>query len=244
VLGIDRSNRFVRNRVSHCGYSGTAIAGGIVMLNLKFDGDAAIESCDVVDTGISPDGTQMSSVPAVGIFVLGVATCEIADNRIVYESNATLNLALEHRAMWLIGVPAATLNLGAAQLEIAYGGALLSGNIFEGPGRTHLVEVPMVPIATGIPNLQYDLRFEKLTFANNRCDHTIAQGDAASTALLFGSHMIVTGNHVKGLHNIAAMDLGHRAHVMLLANYTTGAYRNAAATTAPSVPPNNFNVQI
>src|SRR5262249_55101831 len=88
-----------------------------------------------------------------------------------------------------------------------------------------------------------DIRFDKVTFANNRCDHLTPAGDAASTVALFGSHMIVMGNHVKApLRTVFSMDLGNRPRVALLGNYTTGDYVNVT-TTVPT-PRTSYNVLI
>jgi hypothetical protein len=175
---------------------------------------------------------------AIGIGAGALANVEVANNRVVYEGTNALDPNQEHRAVMLIGSLAYAADTAARRLEIAQGGALITGNVFQGPGRTHLVELLRVPIAP-----PFDLRFEKVTFANNRCDHSTMRGEGASTVALFGNHMIVTGNHVKAsLPSIFAMHLGNRPRVALLANYTTGGY-TAVNTTVPA-PLANFNVRI
>jgi hypothetical protein len=62
------------------------------------------------------------------------------------------------------------------------------------------------------------------------------------TADLFGSHMIVTSNHVKSPQGSLSIGLGARPQVALIANCTTGGYFQLN-TTVPA-PFNSFNVQV
>jgi hypothetical protein len=238
VNDIGRSNRFAHNRLAHCAYAATGAAVAIGVIGQGASIDLAIESCDIVNTGISPDGATVTPVAAVGIAAIRVATCEIVNNRIVYEDGAEtrLNPKLEHRALRLIGMPAYHVTVGAGELQFAQGGALIAGNTFQGPGRTNLVELQRVVVSE-----QLDYRFEKVTFANNRCDHSTAIGDKATTTVkLFGSHLIVTSNHVKAPPDVRAFDLGGRK-TGLMGNGTTGTYVNAGA--AIPLPIANFNFQ-
>ncbi|HEY3148167.1 MAG TPA: right-handed parallel beta-helix repeat-containing protein [Dongiaceae bacterium] len=238
VQNIDGSNRFVNNRIAHCAYAANDLAVGIGVLEFAANVDVIIESCEIVNTGVSPDRSQSTPGLAIGIGAGALANVEVANNRVVYEGTNALDPNQEHRAVMLIGSLAYAADTAARRLEIAQGGALITGNVFQGPGRTHLVELLRVPIAP-----PFDLRFEKVTFANNRCDHSTMRGEGASTVALFGNHMIVTGNHVKAsLPSIFAMHLGNRPRVALLANYTTGGY-TAVNTTVPA-PLANFNVRI
>ncbi len=238
VNDIGRSNRFTHNRLAHCAYAstGTAVAIGVVGQGASID--LAVESCDIVNTGIAPDGTTATPLAAVGIAAIRVSTCELANNRIVYEdgTEARLNQNLEHRAIGLIGMPAYHVTLASGEIQFAQGGALITGNLFQGPGRTYLVELQRVVVTD-----QLDFRFEKVTFANNRCDHSTAAGEQATTVKLFGSHLIVTSNHVKAPQGVRSFDLGGR-RTALLGNGTTGAIINAGA--AIPLPIANFNFQI
>ncbi len=192
VLNADRSLKLTHNRVAHCAWQAANIAFSIGILQSGVDLDAVIESCEVLDTGVSPDAAQSTGARAIGIAGGILTACQIANNRVAYEGPNALGPNLEHRALWLVGPLAYRVITGPGVIEIGQGGALINGNVFQGPGRTHLVELQRIVLTDNI-----DLRFEKVTFGTNRCEHLTQAGDAAATVLLFGTHMIVTGNHVK-----------------------------------------------
>jgi uncharacterized protein DUF6519/parallel beta helix pectate lyase-like protein len=237
VNDIGRSNRFAHNRLAHCAYAAAGAAVAIGVIGQGAGIDLTIESCDIINTGLSPDRATVTPVAAAGIAAIMVATCEITNNRVVYEDGAEtlLDQNLEHRAVGLVGMPAYHVAVGAGEVQFAQGAALIAGNTFQGPGRTNLVELRRV-----VASPQIDLRFEKVTFANNRCDHSTAAGDQATTVKLFGSHLIVTSNHVKAPQDVRAFDLGGRK-TGLLGNATTGTYVDAGA--AIPLPIANFNFQ-
>jgi hypothetical protein len=237
VNDIGRSNRFAHNRLAHCAYAAAGAAVAIGVIGQGAGIDLTIESCDIINTGLSPDRATVTPVAAAGIAAIMVATCEITNNRVVYEDGAEtlLDQNLEHRAVGLVGMPAYHVAVGAGEVQFAQGAALIAGNTFQGPGRTNLVELRRV-----VASPQIDLRFEKVTFANNRCDHSTAVGDQATTVKLFGSHLIVTSNHVKAPQDVRAFDLGGRK-TGLLGNATTGTYVDAGA--AIPLPIANFNFQ-
>jgi hypothetical protein len=237
VLNAERILRLTHNRISNCAYRAgdTAFSVGILQQGVPLD--VTIESCEVLDTGVSPDASQTASVRAIGIAAGILTACEIANNRVVYRNVNALNADLEHRALWLVGPLAYRVATGPALIEIGQGGALINGNVFHGPGRTHLVELQRIVLTDNI-----DLRFEKVTFGTNRCEHATGAGEAAATVRLFGTHMIVTGNHVKAPPGVNAFNLGNRPRVALLGNVTTGPYAGVS-TTVPT-PHTNFNVQL
>jgi hypothetical protein len=237
VFGLDGSHRFAYNRVAHCAYRATNVAVGVGILHLGANVDVVVESCEVVNTGVSPDHQEVAAVRAIGIGAGVIASCQIANNRVVYEGSSNLDVNLEHRALWLVGPLSFRAATGAAIIEFAQGGALISGNVFQGPGNTRLVELQRIQFTDNI-----DLRFEKVAFSNNRCEHITQRGDAAATVLLFGSHLIVIGNHVKAPRDVAAMHLGNRPRVALLGNYSTGPF--AAVNTTVPTPHTDYNVQI
>jgi hypothetical protein len=237
VLNAEGVLRLTHNRVAHCAWRAVNVALSIGILQTAAALDAVVESCEVLNTGVSPDASQATGVRAIGILAGIVTACEIANNRVTYAGENGLNANLEHRAVWLVGPLAYRVVTGPGVFELAQGGTLIHGNVFQGPGRTHLVELVRVVLTDNI-----DLRFEKVTFATNRCEHATAAGDAAATVRLFGSHMIVTGNHVKAPAGVNAFHLGSRPRVALLGNVTTGGYA-ALSTTVPT-PHTDFNVQI
>src|SRR5262249_17680780 len=143
----------------------------------------------------------------------------------------------EHRALVLIGTTAARIVLADRVVEVAQGGALVTDNYFQGLSVSRLVQIPVVSLTDTT-----SLRFEKLTFANNRCDHTGPGGDASVTADLFANHMIVTSNHVKSPLGSHSIGLGNRPQVALITNYTTGDYFQASSTVPAPIA--NFNIRV
>ena len=79
-----------------------------------------------------------------------------------------------------------------------------------------------------------------MTFANNRCEHATTRGDNKATVMLFGNHLIVSGNHVKAPRGVPSINLNSRPGTTL-GNCTTGIIANFG-TTIP-VPMASFNVQ-
>ena len=251
---VGGSVRVVHNRVAHCGYApfaNSSVVAAVLIVQGVTDFDVTIESCEIVNTGVSPDLKQTATTPAIGIGVVAVgyvAACEIAGNRIVYQGNNDLDPNLEHWALSILGGGLfETVRFGNQIVEVALGGggALITGNVFQGPGLKHLVELQRVPVMP-VPSGEIDLRFERVTFANNRCDHKTEPADGVSTVKLFGAHLIVTGNHVKAARDVHAMDLGGRPKVALVANCTTGDYIGLAPMPNSPVPDPLalFNVQI
>ncbi len=174
---------------------------------------------------------------AYGAYVGSVTNAHVRHNRIAYDTSHQMDPAAEHRALVLIGALSARFSTGSGVIEVAQGGAIVTDNYFQGLGLTRLVQIPRLLI-----NASSDLRFEKLVFGNNRCDHTGRGGDDSITADLFASHVIVTSNHVKSPPGSFSIGLGERPQVALLANCTTGNYFGVN-TTVPA-PLNNFNVRV
>jgi hypothetical protein len=170
-----------------------------------------------------------------------VAHLVVSHNHVGYRgAEIPLNPAAEHRALLAVGVTAATYSLAAGAITQSFGGVQALGNVFHGPGLTHLVQIPRVPLES-IPTIQNDLRFEKLVFANNRCDHTQAQpNDNGGTALLYATHPAVQGNQVKGPAGVNAFHLGGRPRVALMGNVSTGGY--AGVNNPVPAPFASFNV--
>jgi hypothetical protein len=239
VLNAARALKLTHNRIAHCAYRAADLAVSIGILQFGIDLDVVIESCEVLNTGVSPDAAQSTGARSLGIAGGILTACQIANNRVAYEGRNALGANLEHRALLLVGPLSFRIVTGAAVVEVGQGGALINGNVFQGPGRTNLVELQRIVINDNI-----DLRFEKVTFGTNRCEHVTAAaaGQVSATVLLFGTHMIVTGNHVKAPAGVNSFNLGNRPRVAVLGNITTGAFIGVN-TTVPT-PHTNFNVQI
>lgn len=239
---VGETMRLRGNHLVNCAYEAAAVAAAIAVIDLQFEAQLAIESCEIAETGLSPDRSQVTGVDAIGIGSLGVPNLLVSDNHVYYRGGDNpLGADREHRALVAVGTYAASYQLSdVGTLTLSFGGVQALGNHFQGPGRTHLVEIPRILLGT-VSNVQYDLRFEKLVFANNRCDHTAAQaGDLGSTAMLYATHPAVQGNQVKGPAGLPSIHLGGRPRVALLGNVTTGAYLGLN-NPVPS-PHTSFNV--
>lgn len=230
----------LENRVLNCGYASALSVGIGVYAEEVWTPSGShlrIEDCEVLDTGISADGNQVTAVSALGIGGW-MPACQISGNRVGYTQPARLDPLQEHRALLLIGPLALHYNLAAGEIALMFGSAQVNDNHFRGPGRTHLVEFMRIQFTDDI-----DLRFEKVTFNNNICDHLGAEAsDVGATVRLWGGHLIAMGNHVKAAANVNAMSLSNRNKIVLMGNITTGDYIHTG--TAIPLPINNFNVKI
>lgn len=230
----------LENRVLNCGYASIASIGiGVYAEDVWTPSGAhhRIEDCEVIDTGISADGTQVTTVNAISIGGW-MPACQISGNRVGYTQPAKLEPLNEHRALLLIGPLALHYNLAAGEIAYMFGSAQVSDNHFRGPGRTQLVEFMRIQFTDNI-----DLRFEKVTFSNNICDHLNAEANPQGASVrLWGGHLIAMGNHVKAAANVNAMSLANRNRIALMGNITTGDYINTGTVTP--APINNFNVKI
>jgi len=241
-IGLYVKNAAVlHNRVLNCGYFGVVSIGIAVVSEdvysiVDHGALVRIEGCEVIDTGISADGSQATTANAVGIGG-GMAACEIINNRVGYTQADKMDVQKEHRALLLIGPFGLHYSTGPGEFAYMLGSALIEGNHFRGPGKTSLVELMRV-IYT--PNV--DSRFEKVTFNNNLCDHLSAEANTqGATVRLWGGHLIAMGNHVKAAANVNAMSLANRK-TALMGNVTTGNYTGANNVTP--LPVINFNVRV
>jgi hypothetical protein len=215
------------NRVASCGYSG--LPAGIVIY-YSF-GDLSVESCEVFNTGRSPDGTQITAAASYGIAAFLARSCRIGSNRVGYKELGNLDANEEHRALFLLG----------QYLQI--GNAAVLDNLFTGLGFSHLVEIQLVPNAP-------TFGFEKVSFSNNHCDHmgtlppaTDAQAKHRATVSLWGQHVITMGNHVKAnLRVMPSINFNNLRRVALVGNVTTGGFINLGSSVP--TPAGSFNVQV
>jgi hypothetical protein len=177
----------IGNRFLSCGYQ-QALAIGIGVSQQI--GELHIESCEVMNTGVSPDNATISKL-AWGIFADYVLEARVQSNNVTYVNAALLDANQEHRALWLRGLLEQVINLGAGQIVIGFSAQILD-NKFLGPGRSALVET-----AQQIINDNFIRRFERLFFNNNFCWHVSVAAQGTATVSLFGRSAIVMGNHIK-----------------------------------------------
>ncbi|MEO6423679.1 MAG: DUF6519 domain-containing protein [Candidatus Nitrotoga sp.] len=242
MLYVRGNNALLGNRVRNCGYTSVLSIGIVVYAEEVWmpTGGAhlRLEDCEVIDTGISADGKQLTTVSAVGIGSW-VPACQISSNRVGYSQPALLEKANEHRALLLIGPLAQRFVGSAAETTFMFCSAQVDDNHFRGPGRSQLVEFRRIQYTDNI-----DQRFEKVTFNNNVCDHLSAEAsDLGATVHLWGGHLIAMGNHIKAAAaNVNSMSLANRSKIALMGNITTGNYINIGTVTP--LPIMNFNVKI
>jgi nitrous oxidase accessory protein NosD len=239
-LYVRGATSVLENLVQNCG-SAPAISMGIVVFAEELwtpsGAHLRIEDCEVIDTGISADGSQVTTANAVGIGGW-MPACQISGNRVGYTQPARLDPLNEHRALVLIGPLALHYKTGPGEIAYMFGSAQVNDNHFRGPGHTQLVEFMRIPITDNI-----DLRFEKVTFNNNICDHLSAEADAQGASVrLWGEHLIAMGNHVKAAANVNAMSLANGSKIVLIGNVTSGDYINVGTVTP--LPITNFNVHV
>jgi hypothetical protein len=185
------------NRLLSCGYKQSpAIGIGIS----QHAGELHIESCEVMNTGVSPDSATVSPI-TWGILADFVLEARVQSNIVTFSNAGLLNANQEHRALWMRGSLEQVVNTGAGQLVLGFSAQILD-NKFLGPGRSALVEIAQQPINDNLTR-----RFERLFFNNNFCWHaSIAAQPPGATVSLFGRSAIVMGNHIKSNVVVPSVD--------------------------------------
>lgn len=197
------------NRLRNCGSAG-AFSGGIVAMMVV--GELAICNNEVVDAGVASDGkpNNVATFGIVGIFILEALVSENLVTTTLPEARPD---GLEDRALALIG----QWEFSAGQNELTIGfPCTITGNKFYGKGLSALVQVMEVPVSD---NLR--LRFERLFYTQNYCNHFGARGDRGATVNLVGSAAVVMGNQVKGDFRRPSIDLNNMAGTVV-GNITSG----------------------
>lgn len=218
-----------QNRLMFCGYVPRPAIGaqaplpfGIGIFVSSSTGEVYVESCEVLDTGRSGEGQIVTTGVAYGIAVFGVQSCRMNHNRVAY-STSLPDLAQEHRALVLTG--------GSHE---GSGHAMIDNNVFSGVGLSNLVELDRI----------HDLRFEKILFSNNYCDHAAVPPGPKERATVscWGDHLIVMSNHVKSGANIPSINFNNLKPVVLMGNVTTGGFIKLPASVP--APQDLFNVEL
>ena len=137
-IGIQLSAKvaFTENRLVSCGYQQSPAIGIGVS---QHAGELHIESCEVMNTGVSPDSATVSTI-TWGIFADFVLEARVQSNNVTFSNAALLNANQEHRALWMRGFLEQVINTGGAQLVFGFSAQILD-NKFLGPGRSALVEI-------------------------------------------------------------------------------------------------------
>ena len=243
VLNPETSARFENTRVANCGYGagGFALGLGVLQSDPFVLTDLTITNCEILNTGVSPDAQQLTAGVAWGIVSLLASHVKLADNRVAHALDSQLPVNREHRALWMVGMPALTIPLGQEEITFDFGAASVTDNVFQGPSLTRLVDVRAIPIFAN-DNFSIDLRFRKLTFSGNHCDHVGDANDAIRTVDVFATRMVVTGNQVNTPPAGFSFGFGGRDFVAAMSNHSTRSYINVGSTVP--APLLNFNVVI
>ena len=187
---VTGATTIIENRITSCGFQGFGPFGAFGIFVVNAAGNVHIGSCDIVDTGVSADQTQVTQ-PAYGIWGLFLLECLVQGNQVTYINPAfeLRSEKAEDRALLLIG----SLEVSVSDLFRLGWAAQVVDNKFTGPGLTHLVEFQQQQL-----NDRVFRRFERVTFSNNYCWHwSIRTRETGGTVSLRGRRAIVMGNHVK-----------------------------------------------
>jgi nitrous oxidase accessory protein NosD len=184
------------NRVLNCGYQQAPSIGIGASVQL---GELCVESCEVMNTGVSPDNTTISAL-SWGIIADLILEARVQSNLVTYANAALLDANQEHRALWMRGWLEQVITFGASQVVFGFSAQILD-NKFLGPGRTALVEVAQQNVSDNLFR-----RFERLFFSNNFCWHASVAAQGTSTVSLSARSAIVMGNHIKTNVPIPSVD--------------------------------------
>lgn len=210
-IGMELSGKLAitENRFIACGYEERIAIGISVFQHL---GELHIESCEVMNTGISPDGLTVSPL-ARAIFADLVLECRVQSNLVTYSDAAVLDPNQEHRALWLRGLLERVITLGNTQQIFGFSAQVLD-NKFLGPGLSALVEIAQDVVTDNIFR-----RFERVFFNNNFCWHWSVPGDERrGTVSLAGRSAIVMGNHFKTNALLASVDFNDVDRAVYMGN--------------------------
>lgn len=199
---------FTNNRVLSCGYQATPAIGFGASVQI---GELAVESCEIMNTGVSPDNQTISTL-CWGLFADLVLEARVQSNLITYANAALLKADNEHRAAWLRGWMEQVINLGSGQLVFGFSAQVLD-NKFIGPGRSALVEIQQMQVSDNLRR-----RFERIFFNNNFCWHMSVAADDKATVSLFCRSAVVMGNHIKMVGPIPSVDFHGLKDAVYLGN--------------------------
>lgn len=221
----------VENRIVSCGYEQTPAIG--IGLSGVY-GDLHVESCEVMNTGVSPDAATVRQ-PAWGIIADLVLECLIQGNIVTHSNSGLLDTSLEDRALWLRGFLDFALQLTDVQRLVFGFSAQVANNKFLGPGFSALVEFQELRLTDTV-----FVRFQSVLFHNNFLWHaSTAPDDSSSRAsvVLRCREFSMTGCHVKATTALPSVDAQSRPGIFM-GNITTGGTINFADFPNPEI---NFN---
>ncbi|ODT45675.1 MAG: hypothetical protein ABS70_02650 [Nitrospira sp. SCN 59-13] len=211
------------NRVLNCGYQQAPSIGIGASVQL---GELCVESCEVMNTGVSPDNSTISAL-SWGIIADLILEARVQSNLITYANAALLDANQEHRALWMRGWLEQVINFGAGQVVFGFSAQILD-NKFLGPGRTALVEVAQQNVTDTLFR-----RFERVFFSNNFCWHASVAAQGTATVALSARSAIVMGNHIKTNVPIPSVDFHGMKDAVYMGNLAQANPVNFGGIPAP-----------
>lgn len=209
------------NRLRNCGYDG-GFAGGIGALYVL--GELAVCGNEIVDTGLGVDG-KANNAAVAGILGLLVQEALISENLVTTTLADARPDGLEDRALGLLGLW--EYSLGENELTVGFPCTIVN-NKFYGKGFFALVQMLEIPVTDS-----FSLRFERVFFTGNYCNHWGARMPRSATVMLTGTAGVVMGNQVKGVPRTApSIDLTGMAGTVV-GNITAGDIVNDPNFPAP-----------
>jgi hypothetical protein len=199
----------IENRLSNCGTGSPLGIAALLVL-----GEMHVEANEVVNTGVSADGTP-AATPAIGILGLGILEARVEANLVTYSDVTQRPAGLEDRALWMMGLYDYRTEYRLAPTQVidqSLGFAVqIANNKFIGPGQSALVELAQVKwfeTATDILSISFYSRFERVLFNNNYCLHFTGTVDLVlfwnlapvvkgGTVVFCGRTGSVTGNQIR-----------------------------------------------
>lgn len=211
------------NRVLNCGYQQSPSIGIGASQQL---GELCVESCEVMNTGLSPDNATVSAL-SWGIIADLILEARVQSNLVTYANAALLEATQEHRALWMRGWLEQVITFGAGQVVFGFSAQILD-NKFLGPGRSALVEVAQQTVSDNLFR-----RFERLFFSNNFCWHASVTAQGTATVSLAARSAIVMGNHIKTNVPIPSVDFHGMKDAVYMGNLAQANPVNFGGIPAP-----------
>jgi parallel beta-helix repeat protein len=215
------------NRFVSCGTGDAEGVGGPAIGVLFSFGPLVVESNEVLNTGIAPDGAQLQ-MATFGILGLLIDECRIQSNLVTYEPPLIRDPKAPDRALLLMGL---------YEFEIAdrvFGGsAQILDNQFTGPSTESLVQIVGWKLTEN-----FFLRFERVFFSNNHVWHWA--GPEGVSVKLTGRRASVMGNHVKNTSGAPSFDLDD-VRTTYMGNHAMGGIIGSANVRPVAI--NDFNFE-
>jgi hypothetical protein len=227
------------NRIANCGWLALPpVQGSIFVLMLPLveqatTGSLRIDSCEILESGVSPDGATTATGAVRGIHAW-VPNCQIVNNRVVSTHPKLIGSTDEHRALLMLGP------VSYEPLRIGVSSAVVANNVFRGPGETSLVQFFRFDLPIGDNVLAWE--FHKIAFNGNFCEHYATEGGNKATVLLSGFHALASGNQVTAERGVPSIDVRGDRAASVVGNITTGDIRDTAVPLEKPAPRGDFNV--